>query len=203
MDEPIAGAAVPGAAKAARRTALSRVRWIVLAGLAVAAVRFALDFRRVDDPILFEWGDLRVQGQIGNYYVVPLLFAVGAFAGTFRGLSWGRLLAACAWVSLFCFAVPNTVAYTTAQFLGWTHGRFAPAPVPPEQRDAYEAWGEEGEPYRAPPIPKSAVAKVINGLSVGVLTGLVSFVWNAVWIHLLVVLPRLLRSFLFRKVSPT
>jgi hypothetical protein len=29
-------------------------------------------------------------------------------------------------VSMCCWLPANTIAYTSAQFLGWTHGRFAP-----------------------------------------------------------------------------
>jgi hypothetical protein len=140
-----------------------RMRPLILAGLAAAAVRFALDCARLDAAM---W--------IGVYYVLPVALLVAGIRGTYDDLKWLRLARGMLLVALCCWFVPNAVSYTTGQFLGWQHGRFAPG--------------------RTAPIAETAGMKVLAGLMVGGGTTVAGSLWLIVASTLLVWIPGRVRA---------
>lgn len=171
------------------RTLWSRIRWIVLILWIVAGVKFALEFREQDDPIFLEALGIRWQASIGVYYVALVLLLVASIRGTFAGLGYGKLVQAMLLLSVLGWGVPNSIVYTTAQFKGWTHGRFLP-PVTEEERERLEAAGEAVPRERSGPILSTPLRKVGSGLLVGFFTTIAGFIWNFLWMNLLIVLPR-------------
>ncbi len=171
------------------RSLWSRVRWIVWILWIVAAIKLGLEFREAEDPIAFEFAGIRWQGSIGVYYVSFVLLVVAAIRGTFDGLRYGKLALSALLLAVLGWCVPNTVTYTTAQFQGWTHGRFQP-PVSPEEAARLEAAGEVVPKERSAPIAATPAGKLGTGLLVGLMTTIAGFLWTFLWIHLLVVLPR-------------
>jgi hypothetical protein len=93
------------------------MRPIILFGLAVAAVRFALDAAKLDAAL---W--------IGVYFFMPVALLVAGLLRTYDDLPWRRLALGMLVVALCCWCVPNAISYTTAHLLGWQHGRFRPDP---------------------------------------------------------------------------
>lgn len=146
----------------------ARMRPLILFGLAVAAVRFALDFARLDAAMWF-----------GVYYALPVALLVAGVRGTYDDLSWWRLVRGMMLVALCCWFVPNVISYTTGQFLGWTHGRFAQG--------------------RTAPIADTSVMRVLAGLMVGGGTTIAGTLWLAAWSSVVVWLPALVRS---RRAAP-
>jgi hypothetical protein len=142
---------------------LRRMRPIILFGLAVAAVRFALDCAQLDVAM---W--------LGVYFLMPVALIVAGIRGTYDDLKWLRLAVAMILVAVCCWFVPNSVAYTTGQFLGWQHGRFAPG--------------------RAAPIAESAWMKILAGLTVGFGTTIAGSLWLIVTSTLVVWIPARVRA---------
>jgi hypothetical protein len=102
------------------RTAGPALRPLWLTGLAVAAVRYGLEWLAPAHAMAF-----------GVYYVVVPLAIVLALRGRFDALPLKDLLPGLLIVGALVWGLPNLVAYGTAQFQGWTHGRFAPDRGPP------------------------------------------------------------------------
>src|SRR5690606_29950043 len=144
----------------------SRLRWIVFVLWGVAAVKLALEFLEVEEPIVLEIGSLRWQASIGAYYVVFVLLLVAALRGTFQGLRYGKLLQAGLLLGALGWCVPNVVVYTTAQFQEWTHGRFRP-PVDAAEKERLEAAGETVLPERSAPLATTPLGKVGTGVGIG------------------------------------
>ncbi len=146
-----------------------RLWWIVAVAWIVAAVRLGLDFRQQDDPVVVLLG-MPWRVALGVYYTIPVLLLIGALKGAFAGLGWPKLMLAVALLAVLCWFVPNSIAYTTGQLQGWTHGRFSQAP-----------------------LATGTAAKIGTGLKVAALTTVAGFAWTFVWMHLIVYLPRRLR----------
>src|SRR5690606_30085301 len=91
-----------------------RIRGLVLLGLAVGLLRYALEF--TESPHT-QW--------VGVYYVMPVALLVVGLRGSWGAIPWPSMFGSIALMCLFVWGLPNTLAYTTGQFLGWQHGRFA------------------------------------------------------------------------------
>lgn len=140
-----------------------RMRPLIFVGLAVGAVRLVLDFAHVEAAM---W--------IGVYYALPVALLVAGIRGTYDGVSWWQLVVGMSLVSMCCWLPANTIAYTAAQFLGWTHGRFAPG--------------------RAPPIADEAGRKIMAGITTGALTSVAGTLWLGAWSTVLVWIPGRVRA---------
>ena len=77
-------------------------------------------------------------------------------------------------LGFFVWFVPNLITYTTAQFMGWDFGRFAPG--------------------RAAPIAEGTVGKLLTGLGLGAGTMLAGTGWSIVFGSLLIYLPNQMRA---------
>lgn len=142
-----------------RRPLLLAVRPLLLAGWAIAVVRLLLDAFAPDVSMLF-----------GLYYALPVVLLVLGCRGAFDDLSWGRLSLAMMLTAVLVWAPMDAIAYVTAQFAGWTHGRFA-----------------EG---RSPPLRETPFERIAWGAVAGLLTAIGGTVWMVVAGTLLVWLPR-------------
>jgi hypothetical protein len=146
-----------------------RIRGLVLLGLAVGLLRYALEFTASEHAMWF-----------GVYYVMPVALLVVGVRGSWGDITWPRLLGSTAVMCLLVWGIPNTLAYTTAQLLGWQHGRFY-------------AGDAEGEGARAAPIAATIGGKIGLGLLQGLLTSLAGTVWCTMWGTLVIWLPARLR----------
>ncbi len=97
----------------------SRARGLILFGWLVALIRFGIDAKYHPvrwEPLFF----------VGVYFLMPIAFLVAGIRGTFDDMSWKRLALMAILIGLLVWGLPNLITYTTARFLGWTEGRFAP-----------------------------------------------------------------------------
>ena len=137
---------------------------LIFFGWIVAAIRFLLEFSAPQLAWYF-----------GVYWLMPIaLLYFGTLRRRFDHLSWPKLALAMVLVGMLVWFLPNAISYTTAQFEGWTHGRFAPN-------------------VQSAPIAPTDFGKIRTGVVVGFLTGLAGSVWCIVWASLLVWLPVVLR----------
>lgn len=177
----------------------SRLRpWILILWV-VAAVRYFIDFREVDAPIVFATGPIQWTADwvSVNYVVVPLLLVMG-FVGVFRGWSWGRCLKALALLAVLCWSIPNGIAYTTGQFQEWQHGRYRGQnlavvdgqTVTFEEDDGPPAGATDVRMARTMPLGETTAEKLTRGVGIGLVTVLAGFIWMFLWFHLFVYLPR-------------
>lgn len=99
---------------------------LVLLGLAVGLVRYALEFAAPDKSMYF-----------GVYIVMPVALLVIGIRGTWGAIRWPALAGTMVLMCLLVWGIPNTLSYTTAQFQEWNHGRFYHTdPVPDANRAA-------------------------------------------------------------------
>ena len=157
-----------------------RVRPLVYVLWIVALARFVVDVKErpeLDDP----WTLVSV------YYASILMLVWISVKRRLAGLSYPRMLAAFALVGVLCWAVPNSIAYTTAQFKEWTFGRFRPP------RAEFVERNERDPEAKTAPIGADAFEKVRNGVLVGALTSLAGFGWTTICGTFLVYLPERLR----------
>jgi len=148
---------------------LHRVRLLAAIGLPVALLRYACEFFAPDVSMYF-----------GVYFLMPVLFLVIGMQGAWGAIRWPALLGTMALTCLIVWGIPNTLAYTTGQFLEWNHGRFH-----------FNGW--EDDATRAAPIADSAAMKVVWGVAQGLLTSVAGTVWCTVTGTLLIWLPGRLR----------
>jgi hypothetical protein len=146
-----------------------RIRGLVLVGLAVGLVRYALEFTASPYAMWF-----------GVYYVMPIALVAVGLRGSWGPITWPKVLGSTALMCLFVWGIPNTLAYTTGQFLGWNHGRF-------------HYGGEDDPATRAAPIAASALGKLGLGVLQGLLTTVGGTIWCTVWATLVIWLPARLR----------
>ncbi len=139
------------------------VRPLVLVGLVVAVIRYVL-----------EWTSPGISMWFGVYYVVIPLLAYFALARRFDRCSWPKAALAMVLLAVLVWGLPNLVAYATAQFQGWTHGRFA-----------------EG---RGPKPQDSTLRKLLASLGVAAGTTVAAAVLSIVVVTLFGWLPKRLRA---------
>ncbi len=140
----------------------SRIRGLVLLGLAVGLIRYGLEFAASDVAMWF-----------GVYYVMPVAILVVGLRRTWGDIRWLALLGTMFVTCLVVWGVPNALAYTTAQFQGWQHGRFAPD--------------------RAAAIAPTALGKIGLGVLQGTVTSVAGTAWCTLFGTLFVWLPACLR----------
>ena len=144
------------------------VKPLVWFGWAVAAIRFALEFVAPQQAWYF-----------GVYWLMPVALIYYGVQKKLDHLSWPRLALSMLIVGVLVWGLPNVIVYTTAQFQGWTHGRFTPQ-------------------TQSAPIAATSAGKIQAGLVVGALTALGGSVWSIVWSTLVIWLPSYVRR---RKVA--
>lgn len=147
-----------------------RIRGLVVFGLAVGLIRYVLEFVAPEQAWWF-----------GVYYLMPIAFLVVGVRGTWGPIRWLPLLGTMFVVALIVWGIPNCLAYTTGQFLEWSHGRF------------YNA-GPDGEGTRAAPIAATALGKIGWGVAQGALTSIAGTVWCTAMGTVLIWLPGVIRS---------
>jgi hypothetical protein len=147
----------------------SRLIPLVQLGLAVGAIRYALEFIKPEYSMFF-----------GLYYVMPIaLLAIGV-RGTWGNIRWRALASTMILMALLTWGIWNTISYTTGQFLEWNHGRF---------------FNEDGnDATRAAPIGDTVTMKLVWGVSQGLLTSLAGSVWSIAFGTLFIWLPGLQRA---------
>ncbi len=116
------------------------------AAFTVASLRYALD-----------WWATELSPWFGVYYVMPIVLAYAIARGTLDSVRWRPLLLASLIVALAGWTIPNILAYTTAQFQGWQHGRFSPE--------------------RGPALADTTLTKLAAGTLVGIVTTLPGLLW--------------------------
>jgi hypothetical protein len=152
----------------------SRARGLILFGWLVALLRFGIDAKLHpgrSEPLFW----------IGVYTMMPIAFLVAGIRGTFDDMSWKRLALMSVLIGFLVWGLPNLITYTTARFLGWTEGRFAPP--------------KEGDPFGHGPG-----ANILAGLSIGAVTGIIGSLFCIVWTTLLIWLPGRVRR--KRQIGP-
>lgn len=136
----------------------SQFKTLILIGWGIALVRLLLDASSQEFAMY-----------IGVYYGMPIVLLVFAVLGIYKGVGWKRLALGMILTGLLVWGLPNLISYTTAQFMGWRHGRFA-----------------EG---RGPDIAATALGKVVTGVQIAALTSVVGSVWLILWSTILIWLP--------------
>lgn len=149
-------------------------------GSIVSAIRLALDAIAPNSEITM---------QFGVYWLMPLALAFVGFTGRWGTIGWKPMALTMIALGFAVWGVWNSIAYTTGQFMEWTHGRFDPG-----ERVVAEDGTVSWENGRAAPIMDSAFLKVAMGLLHGFLSSLTSSVWCIVWGTVLVWLPARLRA---------
>lgn len=146
-----------------------RLRAPVLIGLSIGLIRYGLEFTESPQTMSF-----------GVYYVMPVVLLVIGLRGLWGDIGFGRMLGTIALMCLLVWGIPNTLAYTTGQFLGWQHGRF-------------HYGGPDDPGNRAAPIAATALAKLGWGMLQGLLTSVAGTIWCTAFGSLLIWLPARLR----------
>jgi hypothetical protein len=152
--------------------------------------------------------DLNVVAMFSLYMAIAVIFLFAGFTGVLDHLVWKPLLLGSVVIGLACFFVPNSIAYSVAQFKGWQHGRFyvdqehwaVQKPLWQEQgmgffeskAEAEKLIGRKSE-TRGPPPEATAVGKVQAGLLVGAITGVIGTLWSLLLGTLFVGIPATVR----------
>lgn len=147
----------------------TRVAQLATIGLPIGLSRYGCEFVAPD-----------VASWFGVYYLMPAVFVVVAARGAWGRIGFLPLLATMALTCLIVWGAPNTLAYTTGQFLEWNHGRFYS-----------NGWDDDAS--RAAPIADTAAGKVLWGVAQGLLTSVAGTVWCTLWGAALIWLPARLR----------
>jgi hypothetical protein len=147
----------------------ARLRPLVVVGLGVGLARYALEFVAPD-----------VDLSSVLYHVMLAVFVVIGWRRAWGRIRWRAMFGTVALACIIVWGVTYTLTYTTAQFLGWTHGRFH--------------YFDTGDPTnRAAPIAATRLGKIGVGLLLGQLGILVSTVWCTILGTLVIWLPARLR----------
>ena len=153
----------------------ARLRGLVIFGWSIAAIRLMLDAWVPDNPAHYS---------VGVFYLIPLALAYIGLTRRWGPIPWKSLALTMLMLGLLVWAVPNTIAYTTGQFMEWDHGRFAPGT---------EVTGPDGETVlqgqKAAPLQPTAMGKIGSGMFMGMLGGVVGTVFCTVLGTLLIWLP--------------
>lgn len=140
-----------------------RILPLVLFGWALAATRLILDFTAPDWPPTMH---------IGVFFTLPFFIAYIGLMRKWGRISWPQMALSMLLVGFLVWGIWNSIAYTTGQFMEWTHGRFDPG-TPTIGADGVTTY----EGGRASPIQAESLGKIGQGL----LHGLVSSVAGSVW----------------------
>jgi hypothetical protein len=144
-----------------------RIRGLVVFGWLIALLRFAFE------PTLRPaQGD--VAWFLGVYYLMPVAFIATGLRGALDDVRWPRIALMAVLVGVLVWGIPDLIVYTTAQFLGWTHGRFEPN-------------------VKAAPVGTTPLGKLGLGAMVGALTALAGSIWSLTWMTLVIWLPGVVR----------
>ena len=143
------------------------IRALVLFGLIAGGVRYVLEFVAPAYSMYF-----------GLYYAMPLALIAVGWSNAWGSIQWRSLFRAMALTGLIVWGTWNSISYTTAQFLEWTHGRFNPF--------------EPGQ--RGLPIADGAPLKIGAGLAQGLITAIAGAAWMTILGTLTIWLPGRLRS---------
>lgn len=100
----------------------ARLRGLVIFGWAIAAIRFAMEAGLPDISARFP---------IGVYILMPLALAFVGLTRRWGPIPWKTMAKTMVVLALLVWALPNTITYTTGQFMEWGHGRFGPTESPP------------------------------------------------------------------------
>ncbi len=142
------------------------IRGGVFVAWTVAAMRLAIDARATPDlshPLSY----------VSVFLMTALFFLWAGFSRRLDGLTYKQCWGAFFLMGLLCFGLPNAIAYTTAQFQGWTHGRFRP----PSAESM--AKGVRDPSARTAPVAATTVGKIGTGLMIGGITTLSGTLWCA------------------------
>lgn len=141
------------------KTVIRGMAPLIFIGWGVAFVRLALEFLAPEMSLWF-----------GVYYAMPIVYGIYGF-GTTRFLDWPwlRILLGAVIAGFAIWSIPNSIAYTLAQFLEWEHGRFAAD--------------------RSAPLQEATSAKLLAGVGVSLMTGIAGSIWSLFWMTLLIWLP--------------
>lgn len=142
---------------------------MVQIGLPIAAARFVAEFVAPDIGWYF-----------GVYYLMPVVMLWLGQRYAWGPIPWKLVPWSMFVMCLLVWGLPNTVAYTTGQFLEWDHGRFH-----------FEGW--DSDRSRAAPIAQTTIGKIGYGVLQGGLTSLVGTVWCTIWGSVLIWLPARMR----------
>ena len=142
-----------------------RIKPLVLVGLPIASLRLLAEFVAPNLAMYF-----------GVYYLMPIVILVLGAKDAWGPIRWTLIPISMATMCLIVWGIPNTIAYTSGQFLEWNHGRFY-----------FEGW--DSDQSRAAPIADTVVEKLGWGVSQGLLTSLVGTLWCTFWGTLLIWIP--------------
>jgi len=146
--------------------------------------------------------DLNIIGMMSVYMTTWVLLLYCGFTGLLDTLVWKKLFLGAGILAVCCWFVPNTIAYTVAQFQEWDHGRFH---VSVEHDELAAKYREEGmgvfeagakateelgvERSRTGPRAETTGGRLLAGLGVGFFTSIAGFLWCAVFGSLFVGIP--------------
>ena len=133
-----------------------RLKPLVIFGYIVAAIRLALDATAPDFVLTMCFG---------LYYLMPLAMLVVGLQRQWGLVRWTTMAGTMIALGFVVWGVWNSIAYTTGQFMEWTHGRF------------YPGQGPDDEAGRAAPPAATATAKIGWGLLHGLLSSITSSIW--------------------------
>lgn len=152
-------------------TLWNAIRPLVFIGWGIAAVRLALEFVAPDASMY-----------VGVYYLMPIVLIAYSVKKRFDDLLFLRLMLGMLIVGVLVWGLPNFIAYSTAQFQGWEHGRFAAG--------------------RSEPLREGTAARLLAGISIAWKTSLVGTFWMAVWSFFATWIPGALRRRRGRAAAP-
>jgi hypothetical protein len=99
-----------------------RVRPLVLFGWLVALIRFGIDASvkpERSNPIFY----------VGVDVLMPIAYLVVGIKAIWDDIPWKKYPLIALMLGVLVWFIPNAIVYTTAQFLGWQHGRFHNIPI--------------------------------------------------------------------------
>lgn len=162
-------------------------RGVLIAGLAIGGLRYALDFLA---PDVSHW--------VGLYYLIPVVWLVAGARGVARDLPWSKLLPRLYLVGVLIWFPVSFTAYTTGQFLRWDFGRYEYDEEYFAAREAFERQVASLPPGSELPDEKSAIRSILGReshnktpfapgqtpwekLRIGLITALAATFFGALW----------------------
>jgi hypothetical protein len=152
--------------------------------------------------------DLNVVAMFSLYMTIAVIFLFAGITGVLDHLAWKPLLLGSVVIGLACFFVPNSIAYSVAQFKGWQHGRFyvdqehwavQKKLMEDDGMGMFEASDKAAEligrkpETRGPPPADTTLGKLQAGLLVGSITCVIGALWSLLLGTLFVGIPATVR----------